>query len=325
MKEIFDRWSESDSANPEIPGYHFRLNLHGEWADWRGGHTTKDKTSPIGQDHLWHIGSCGKSFTGYLVHSLCKSGKVHLHDEVLPGINLGALLTHQSGIPDVYPSEIWHELFVSQDSPAIHRSHVFEYWQKANLSPQSFCYSNWNYILAAHHLERIFGCEFEALMSEEVFNPLQIRNYDWGAPGQTNPSLAVWGHRLSEQNLVSIAPTPLADNPSFFAPAGGLSLRLQDWSIFIETYQKILSNSHHVLSAKITEAQNYNRLGVIESFVKDEKVYFHNGSNTLWYSLFTIVPSRRCFWMLAVNSGTPKAQQAVDEFNGRLVQKIFTL
>lgn len=322
MKKIVEAWAEAHSCNPALPGYHIRLLYHGEILNWMNGFTTTDKKSSIHKDHLWHIGSCAKSMTGSLVHSLVRSRRVKYQDEVLPGVSLCNLLTHRSGIPNTYPSAVWEERITSDLSPFENRSFIFDYWSKQDIRKSSlFQYSNWNYILAAHYLERIFGFEFETLIEEEMFKPLGISRYEWGAPGKLEPQSAIWGHRACGANLKSVEPSIAADNPPFFAPAGGLSLSLDDWSVFMKAYQNTLRTLDIVPKTKIGDNQNYLCLGVFETTLEKERVYHHNGSNTYWYSAFTLIPAHHCFWMIATNSGTPNAQMAIEELNSLLTKK----
>lgn len=134
-------------------------------------------SSLIGTNTRFNIASNGKQFTALAILELIDAGKIHLKDDIrkyFPSlftgiaapITLEHLLTHTSGIRDVYDLwslqglTWWKQSFSNQDVLALLQQ------QKAlNFTPGTqYLYSNSNYILLASLVEKISGRSFTEAM-----------------------------------------------------------------------------------------------------------------------------------------------------------------
>ena len=76
-------------------------------------------------------------------------------------------------------------------------------------------YSNFNYVVAAHMLERRYDDSWEGLITARVFAPIGMETAGFGAPNTSQGVDAPWGH---DPEPVPFG--PLADNPPALGPAG---------------------------------------------------------------------------------------------------------
>lgn len=302
----------------KVLGFHVRVVNDGQSTDLWGGQARAGSPNEVGPFELWHIGSCGKAFTASMIGKLIDERKLDINEEVISGVHLGNLLTHTSGLPSIYPDEIWSHLIQSKADDLEARRKIFQYWEtyKSKL-PKTFLYNNWNYILATSYAEKKTGKDYKALMAEYVFKPLNIKQYSWGAPGIDDPIGAIWGHHLVEDRLTAVKPSIHADNPSFFAPAGGLSISIDSWCHFLNFYRMRL---RHYNKCEFAGDQKYIKEGLLVSLYKDLLVFSHSGSNTFWYSSFGILPEKESCWVVAINSGA--SGELVEELNIKILQSL---
>ena len=142
---------------------------------------------PNKPDTKFRLGSITKQFTAMLIMQLKEEGKLKLEDKLsqyLPDyrkdsgeqVTIHHLLTHTSGIPnctsipnfdqevsrDPYPVDEFIKTFCSGD---------------LEFTPGSqFRYSNSGYILLGAVIERITGQDYEAVLKEKIWDPLDMKN-----------------------------------------------------------------------------------------------------------------------------------------------------
>lgn len=126
------------------------------------------------------IASVSKQFTAAAILILEQRGRLSLADSVgkffpdAPSdkseLTLLALLTHQSGLPQTYPTD-----GIEKRSQALNA--IFD--TPLEHHPGSrYSYSNENYVLLAMLVEIVSGERFESFLEREIFLPAGIR--DWG-------------------------------------------------------------------------------------------------------------------------------------------------
>ena len=208
---------------------------------------------------------------------------------------------------------------------------------------RAFKYSNVGYIMLGHVVETIEDSDWETLIADRVFKPLGIQSAGFGPVGlpDGSPSGKVlsdrpWGHTESA-SLASLAKSlfgaenkPLLvakqiDNSPCLGPAGRVHMDLQDWSRFVLPYamtsgHEKLNISESVWTSMLTPAKGQRKLHAYAAgwIVFDDptgkgKRYFHNGSNTTWYSYAIASPIKRQCILVVTNVYTDKARKACDE------------
>ena len=309
LESIFNKYS----SQPHFPALKIQLQLDKDTYLFQtkfNSVTLKDLTG----NEAWHIGSCGKSLTAHLISKLTEEGILFYDDRVLNDISLADLLTHSSGIPDEYPDIIWKDMISEAQSDHIKRDLIFEYWSHfPNRQPKRYFYSNWNYVIAATYASRCTRLPFEELMNEYVFAPMDLSSAGFGAPGISRPYEALWGHIEHNGKIVPIEPGPIADNPQFFSPAGGIHLSGDDWAKFIKSQIESSGRLHLTPASSINTNLQYLATGWIKDDTTSLSTYSHTGCNKLWTASATFIPKKNTFWTIQTNCGSSCAVRLIQQ------------
>jgi len=277
----------------------------------------------VGPDALWHIGSITKSFTAVLVLQLVEEGLLDLDAPIGPvfaehGVAMHAdwanstlrqLLSHTAGLQ----ANVAKEDFGKTWSPdlAIARSEVLQsYWSEpATGTPGTFHYSNLGYVLAGHLAETVAGEAWETLVLTRIAEPLGMTSVGFGAP---NDDKSAWGHRTWFGMARPVDPDgdEVSDNPAWMAPAGTLHMTLADLVTWGQAHldacagkpSQLLSGPHCDLM-KQPIADDYGLGWVTQTMDDGTTVVWHNGSNTMWYTLLVMVPEADLVLALSQNTG----------------------
>ena len=161
---------------PNAPGIATAIVQNGEvvYQKWAGIADFAD-SSLITADTRFNLASNGKQFTALAVLTLIDAGKLKLTDDlrtffpllfprIKEKISIGHLLTHSSGIRDVYDLwslqgfTWWKQSFNNNDVLAL-----LSKQEELNFNPgNQYLYSNSNYILLAMLVEKLSGQSFTA-------------------------------------------------------------------------------------------------------------------------------------------------------------------
>src|SRR5581483_128077 len=167
---------------------------HGHVVKLRGyGFADLESCVPATENTLFGIGSVSKQMTAVGILTLVRDGKLSLDDPItkyLPegkgvwdAVHIRHLLTHTSGIPDIYGDDdkfpsMHPDRTASPSTPDLVKSFAIG---KLNFAPgENWAYSNTGYVLLSMIAERVSGEPFPAFMHERVFAPLGMsstRNY----------------------------------------------------------------------------------------------------------------------------------------------------
>jgi CubicO group peptidase (beta-lactamase class C family)/predicted aspartyl protease len=148
-------------------------------------------------DTRFNIGSLGKTFTAVAIAQLVEVGKLSFDDpigkylssfprEVADQITIGQLLTHTSGLGDVFMR--WHptapaQLDVSEVMTRIVREPI-------RFEPGSrFAYSNSGYVVLGAVIEAVSGQDYFDYVRAHVFKPAGMTRTGWYALGEV-PNMA---------------------------------------------------------------------------------------------------------------------------------------
>jgi len=290
------------------------------------GEKQKDTGLMVEADELWHIGSVTKSITATMIARLVEKNVLSWDDTIEDilgpkkvhkqwrGVTLRELLTHTSGAKANFPKLTY--LFQPKTEAktlSARKKHVRKVLKKKpDTEPgTAYQYSNVGFTIAAHLAEVKTGKSWEDLMREEVFKPLSLNSAGFGAPKpETNEDVA-WGHRGDSP----MEPSFLADNTPIMGPAGTVHMTLHDLAKFGQAHIDGLSGQSDYLSQDTFEVLHKARLedyamGWMEqknSKLTGGQIFWHNGSNTMWYALLVAVPEENMVYALATNSGNVSA------------------
>ncbi|MEQ8549997.1 MAG: serine hydrolase domain-containing protein [Cyclobacteriaceae bacterium] len=152
------------------------------------GYSNLENQTEINEKTSFNIASNAKQFTALCVLKLIEQGKISLEDDIrkyLPDlynniedkITISNLLTHTSGIRDVYDlwalkGQTWWQLFID-NGDAIE---LLQSQTDLNFKPGTkYLYSNSNYILLTQIIENISGQKFSEF-SKTLFLELEMPN-----------------------------------------------------------------------------------------------------------------------------------------------------
>ncbi len=287
-------------------------------------------------DDRWHIGSCTKSMTASVAAMLVADGLLSWDstpasvfpeaaarmDPAWQGATLARLLSHTAGADgDVMRKrpQLWARLRRDGLTPAAQRRLLLDTLtaEPPEQPPGAgYLYSNSGYVIAGAMMERASGQSYEELMRARLFAPLGMDSAGFGAPAA--------GPRGHGADGRPVPPGPGADNPEALAPAGRVSLTLEDWAKYArwhmrpEKEQPLLQRLH----APVAEsgAARYALGWISAEFGPDKtRLLGHSGSNTLWYAVIWILPERGLAVLTACNDGA--RGPAMERITAELLQE----
>ena len=280
-----------------------------------------------GLQDKWHIGSVTKSFTSTMLARLVekdvlswdtKISEVFTEfEEIHPGwqdVNLHQLLTHTSGAPANFPllSNLEFPSEGTERSKARKKAvqHILQKAPKHEAGSQ-FLYSNVGYTIAGLMAAVTTGKTWENLVREEIFTPLNLKSGGFGPP-QDSGSIVEQprGHRKSLFGGKKAMPAN-ADNSPIMGPAGIIHLSLNDLATYVEEHRKgDLGESEYLKPMTFkqlhkSELDDYAYGWVIYQNREwaQGPVIWHNGSNTMWYTIVAYIPNLNMSIAIVSNDG----------------------
>jgi len=296
---------------------------------------------------LWHLGSCTKSMTATVAGRYVERGKIAWDtdlaaafprikrmDEGYRVATIDQLLRNRGGVPaDLSADGLWVRLWKREGNPTNQRRTLTEgVLLKPPLSAPGtkYVYSNAGFSIAGYALEVKAKKSWEKLMRADLFKPLGMKSAGFGAPGKglSQP----WGHAVRGGKVIPIAPSPDADNPPAIAPANAVHVSLRDWSKYIALHLQGAQDGEQPLLLKretlrylqtARKGEDYACGWVMASRAwGGGEVFWHNGTNTMWYCVVWIAPKKDFALLMTCNQGGPAASKACDEGIGALIQRV---
>jgi len=186
----------------DIDGAAFYTNINGKELQIAVGIVDQDQTVATQNDTRFYIASTGKMMTAAAILSLVEEGKLTLDEPVWPHIKgidgiaalsnadqvtLRQLLNHTSGLAEYLGDEFGN---ASSQTPSKRWTAAealsFAFDLEPEFSPAtSFEYTNTNYVLLGHILEKFDG-SIAASLTARVFNKAGMKNSTVGANPQDN-------------------------------------------------------------------------------------------------------------------------------------------
>ena len=299
-----------------------------------------DGSAPLTTNDVFHIGSCTKSMTATLTAMLIENGKLNWNTtiaEIFPElkgkmdkqyepVTVEQLLQHRGGVPGEPPADAWAEAWKENGTPAQQRRKFIEAVLSrppAAAPGTKMIYSNQGYAIVGAMLEKISGTNFEALMTEKLFRPLHMDSAGFGPPGTKDQTDQPWGH---VKRLLMTLPVQ-ADNPPAIASAGRVHCSLDDLARYaIFHLQRNATNSllkPETLARLHASPADTNFATPMENYAcgwvnlqrgwGGGTVWWHNGSNTMWYIVMWLAPEKNFAVIAATNIYDAEAEQGCDE------------
>lgn len=286
-----------------------------------------------------HLGSCTKAITATLIGKLIDDGQLTFSAtvaECLPDhkpdihadwqeVSCLELLQHRSGMPGNGP-------FFTNGGQPDHDTRlaiVMEILRKPrpeSLPRGKYAYSNMGYLLVATMAEERTGLSWEELIRTHIFEPLKMTSAGFGPPDTNIPAQGPWGHRQFGEKYVPLA----TDNPLSMAPAGCVHCTIDDWCRFIAFHMDEKCEHHRLLKSATLQALHQAPSGRKTAYaagwmvksIADQRVIWHNGSNTMWYAAVNAAPESATA-VLVVSNGPIENQPHVEKLNRTIFESLF--
>ena len=300
------------------------------------GERKKGSGVPLEIGDRWHLGSVTKSITATMIARLVESGKMHwsdtvgecfpdasIHEDWKP-VTLKQLLTHTAGAPANFSFQVaLKQPALGPECTLARREAVLKVIGKKPAYPpgEKFAYSNVGYTIAGAMAEKATGATWEDLVKREVFEPLELTGAGFGPPKSPAKTLEQpRGHRTVLGWKVSV--NDEADNTPIIGPAGTVHMTLSNLCTYATEHLR-----GDLGEGKLLSAETYKLLHAPEldhyacGWLKNEPsaeiphtVYWHNGSNTMWYALVAFIPEKKMVVAVTSNDGdVSKAEAAAWE------------
>ena len=281
----------------------------------------------------WHLGGIGKSVTATMLARLVEAGNMKWTDTVgeafsespvhedWKSVTLELLLTDMAGAPANFPLDVrWQYPALGAECTAARRDAVRAVVaQKPAYPPRKeYVYSNVGYTIAAAMAEQATGVSWEDLVKQQVFDPLGLAESGFGPPKSGDETLEQpRGHGVRLGRKRAAADT--ADNTPITGPAGTIHMSLPNLCTYAAEHLR-----GHRGEGEFLSAETYKRLhepalgpysaGWIRTSQRDDHqnytVYWHNGSNTMWYAFVAFIPERKLVVAVVANDGDIAAAEA---------------
>lgn len=281
----------------------------------------------------WHLGSITKSITATMIARLVESGQMKwtdtiadcfpdasIHEDWKP-VTVRQLLTHTAGAPDNF--SFWVRLKSPEPGPEstkARRKSILDVLADKPLHPpgEKFSYSNVGYTIAGAIAEKATGLSWEDLVKQQVFEPLKLSSGGFGPPESSAEKLeqprghinALFGWKLPADDD--------DDNTPVMGPAGTVHMTLKDLCTYATEHLNGGLGRSGLLAAdtwkQLHEPElNQYACGWIRKETSAEiphAMYWHNGSNTMWYALVVFVPEKKMVVAVTSNDGDIPAAEA---------------
>ncbi len=284
----------------------------------------------------FHLGSNSKALTATLAGALIEansSGSLRWDTTLAQGfpelatamlseyrtVTLAQLLAHRGGIQPLTDAAELARLPALPSNPVSARLDLTKWLlaQPGARSSSGSTYSNGGYVVAAALLERVTGRSFDELLTQYVFQPLKITpKVGWPAAGL---AAQPWGHEASGASWVANDPDAIQNQfPALFAPAGNISLNLNDYALFIQSQLRGLRGSNGLVAPQTMQYLHTSNgdyaLGWVVRDVDGVKTSAHDGTAGTFYALATIQHSKDKAVVVLTNAYSQTWANAVNLF-----------
>jgi CubicO group peptidase (beta-lactamase class C family) len=289
------------------------------------GERKKGSGVPLEIGDRWHLGGITKSITATMIARLVEAGRMQWSDtvgEIFPEasihqdwkpVTLRQLLTDTAGAPPNFSKEVSHQRpALGRECTQARREAVLNVIADEPAYPpgKKYEYSNVGCTIAGAMAEKVTGATWEHLVKREVFQPLELTSAGFGPPKSADETLEQpRGHRKALAGKVPV--DDKADNTPIIGPAATVHMTLRDLCTFATEHLRGDRGEGKLLSAETytllhTPELSYYACGWIRKEPGADipyTVYWHNGSNTMWYALVVFIPERNMVVAVTSNDG----------------------
>ncbi|NIP24322.1 MAG: serine hydrolase [Phycisphaerae bacterium] len=298
----------------------------------------------------FHIGSCTKAMTATLIATLVEQDKLRwditlsealpdMTDEMHPvyrNVTLRHLLDHRGGMPSKYQS--WPEgksftnMYNLEGSAMEQRltyARMILREEPEAMPGTEYIYSNAGYSIAGVIAEQSMKEPWENLMRTMLFEPLGMSTAGFGAMGTPGRIDEPWQHMIKDNELVSVEPGRLSDNPPVLGPGGTVHCSIRDWAKFVVEHLKGERGTGDLLKSETFKLLHTPGFGgdyasgwvVTEQDWGGGKVLTHAGSNNMSFAVAWMAPMRGFAVLVTSNQDGGDVAKACDETCWMLIRE----
>lgn len=156
------------------------------------GFSHRESGTPMSRDSVFELASISKTFTAVIVHQLAEEGRLSLDDGLdsyfprlpYPGVTIGGMLSHTSGLLDVYADPAlrrkFYDFYGGKDAPYTNRDYLafLERYVPPPLAlpGERNHYSNTAYVLLGLIIEKVTNRPFHEVVRDRILDPAGMRN-----------------------------------------------------------------------------------------------------------------------------------------------------
>jgi len=281
-----------------------------------------------------HLGSCTKAMTATVIARMIERGELKWSTTIGQGlpelfsqfhasyhdITLHELLTHHGGL-ESNAIDWWLD---TGGSVTENREKILQDSLKvgSDVERGKYNYSNLGYMIAGLIAAEKAGKTWEALMQAELFDPLDIQQAGFGAPGSKDSLIQPRGHTYKDGSFNPV----FHDNAAALGPAGTVHMSVPDWGKFLlqhmdANHSSFLANkSKALLHSPFAESNAAKGWFVYDRPWGKGKVLTHTGSNTYWAATVWVAPNTNTAYVVVSNTVYDKLWAAQDEIIGGLIR-----
>ncbi|SDG39792.1 serine hydrolase domain-containing protein [Psychroflexus sediminis] len=279
---------------------------------------------------VFQIGSVTKVFTSTLLAQLVLENKVELSDSIqyyfsFPlkenKITLESLSNHSSGLPRL-PSNLNLATANLKNPYQSYAEADLDYYLSTEMEfssgdQPSYQYSNLGAAILAKALENATGKTFAELLSEKIFQPLEMKNSSLDKDSV--------GGNLVQGLDASGNPTPVWDMGQF-GGAGAILSTTTDLSRFVNVHFQNAEDAYSLTTLPTYMVNDNLRIGLGWHILQDEQdnnLYWHNGGTGGYSSSVFMVPETQKAVIILSNVSAyhPKAP-SIDELAFKLLKSL---
>ncbi|MBK7865093.1 MAG: beta-lactamase family protein [Archangiaceae bacterium] len=307
---LVDAWAKKTMTACHAPGLAVSVVRRGAPALARGyGFADLDAKLPVDPERTrFAIASVTKSITATAVMLAVDEHKLELNADVnaylegfeVPPVTLHQLLTHTSGFDD---SLLGAAALTPNDIVPLGRFLAAHVPQRVAPAGTLWSYSNRNYSLAGHLLERAYGLTYAQFVEQRIFAPLQMQHSAFAAPA--DPAELARAYDVTGSGATASPLWPWTHD----VPAGGMSSTAGDMARFVAAHLGEGPLPEHALAATHPVEHRFHPglPGMTYAFMEEQyggrRALMHDGNMGAFGALIYLVPELGLGVFAAVNGG----------------------
>ncbi|MEO5647702.1 MAG: serine hydrolase domain-containing protein [Chitinophagaceae bacterium] len=247
-----------------------------------GNFSTKDS---LDEHSSFHLASVSKTFTAMTILRLAEKSKLSLKDDLskyfpgfpYPGITIGMLLSHRSGLPNYmyFMQKLgWDISKYSTNQDVVDYLVKFKP-QLAGTPGTRFTYCNTNYVLLASITEKVTGYSYAEYLDRTIFKPLGMNDTYVFSLADTLSAMPSYDFR-GRPEAFNFLDAEYGDKNIYSTPRD-----LLKWDQALYTNQLVsqatLDAAYTPYSNEKPGIKNYGYGWRMDNFPDGKKIIFHNG------------------------------------------------